>query len=100
RALGTQAGPGQDEMRGGRSQKSIGEGNRGGGAPAIDECGGLPHFGHCAGQPDRFRWGESEMRTPVYLSSHTSSNRQPLKTLLTTRLRPLTRGRQQVAARV
>src|SRR5438067_1985065 len=61
---------------------------------------GLPHFGHCAGQPDRFRWGESEMRAPVYLSSHTSSNRQPLKTLLTTRLRPLTRGRQQVAARV
>jgi len=44
--------------------------------------------------------GESEMRTPVYLSSRTSSNRQPLKTLLTTRLRPLTRGRQQVAARV
>jgi hypothetical protein len=37
---------------------------------------------------------------PIYLSSHTSSNRQPLKTLLTTKLRPLTRGRQQVAARV
>jgi hypothetical protein len=37
---------------------------------------------------------------PLYLSSHTSSKRQLLKTLLTTRLRPLTRGRQQVAARV
>jgi hypothetical protein len=44
--------------------------------------------------------GESEMPGRIYLSSHTSSNRQLLKTLLTTRLKPLTRGRQQVAARV
>ena len=37
---------------------------------------------------------------PLYLSSHTSSKRLLLKTLLTTRLRPFTRGRQQVATRV
>jgi len=37
---------------------------------------------------------------PLCLSSQTSSKRKPLKTLLTTRLSPLTRGRQQVAARV
>jgi hypothetical protein len=42
----------------------------------------------------------SRARGALYLSSHTSAKRQLLKTLLTTRLRPLTRGRQQVATRV
>jgi hypothetical protein len=38
-------------------------------------------------------------RAPNYTSSQTSSKRQPLKTLLTIILRPLTRGCQQVANR-
>ena len=37
---------------------------------------------------------------PVYLSSHTSSMRQPLNRLLTISVKPFTRGCQQVPPRV
>src|SRR5438874_4528767 len=66
----TPAGHGRDEMRGGRRPKSLGGGNRGGCAPAIDECGGLPHFGHCEAQPDRFRWGERDEDTSLLIEPH------------------------------
>ena len=52
------------------------------------------------GRAGGFRFATLRARGTLYLSSHTSSKRQLLKTLLTTRLRPFTRGRQQVAARV
>jgi hypothetical protein len=42
----------------------------------------------------------AERKSTLYLSSQTSSKRNPLKTLFTTIASPSTRGRQQVATRV
>ena len=73
-----------------------------GGAAQRNEPGGPAPAAeiHLFTSPEFAAPGPLVIAMPVYLSSHTSSMRQPLNRLLTISVKPFTRGCQQVPPRV